>query len=120
MMRASMSRPYCGSTPSGCAQLMPPQPPLGASSAGSIRFWWNSSGSSPKTHSIGLASTAISTRQMTTMPPATATLSRLNRVQAICVSERPSIWLFLAPASTASGCAPASAPVVSIGAVTMT
>ncbi len=56
---------------------------------------------------------------MTTMPPATATLSRLKRVQAIRPSERPSIWLCLTPVSTASGCAWAADPVVSIGAVTV-
>ena len=69
---------------------------------------------------MGRESTATRISRMTMTPPATATLSRLKRDQAIWPSERPSICPFSAPTSTASGCASAADPVVSIGAVTVT
>jgi len=37
-IRASMSRPVTGSTPSGCARLIPPNGPLGRLNVGLIRF----------------------------------------------------------------------------------
>src|SRR3954470_13181112 len=52
------------------------------------------------------------------MPPPSATLSRLSRIQAIWPRERPSIALASTPPRTASGCASVALPVASRGAVT--
>ncbi len=46
-MRAKMSRPLTGSTPSQCSPLMPPREPVGVPNSGSIRSSWNSLGSWP-------------------------------------------------------------------------
>ena len=39
-IRASMSRPVTGSTPSGWARLIPPNAPLGRMKVGLMRFAW--------------------------------------------------------------------------------
>ena len=83
MIRESRSRPKLGSTPSGWDQLIPPNEPLGLSRTGSTSSWCRALGSRPNVHSMGFERMASRTRSSTTMPPATATLSRLNRIQAI-------------------------------------
>lgn len=115
--RARMSRPNLGSTPSGWSQLIPPKSPLGREVLASIRSWLKVLGSSPSIDCSGRERAAIRISRTTMRPPATATLSRLKRVQAIWPSERPSIFLASTPSSTASGCASACDPVVSMGAV---
>ena len=39
-IRLSMSRPVIGSTPNGCARLIPPNGPFGRLKVGLIRFAW--------------------------------------------------------------------------------
>src|SRR6201989_100276 len=94
--RASRSRPVIGSTPNGCAALIPPSVPYGRLNVGSIRFSWYVSGFctryGPKI--------ATRMRKITTMPPAMATLSWRSRIQAICPRDRPSIAL---PATAGAG-----------------
>ena len=109
-IRASMSRPVTGSTPSGWARLIPPNDPYGRLYTGSIRFEWYVVGfctrSGPKM--------ATRMRKITTAPPAMATLSRRSRIQAICPRERPSIALPDTD-TAASGSGPPGPVATSIG-----
>src|SRR5215469_907014 len=111
--RARMSRPLTGSTPSGCAKLIPPNRPLGTLSVGSIRFAWKTVGSctryGPKM--------ATSSRKRMKIPLPIATLSRFSRIHAIWPSERPSIASPLTPSRIASGAGDSG--VISSGAAMM-
>ena len=76
---ASMSLPVTGSTPRGCARLMPPHGPFGRLNVGLIRF---------ELYVSGFCTTCgpmIATRTRKTMkiPPAIATRSLRSRRQAI-------------------------------------
>ena len=88
-MRLKMSRPLTGSTPSRYSPLMPPKSPLGSSVLWSIWSWWNSRGGWPIRLMMGVEKIAISTSRITVIPPASATLSRRSRIQAIRLRERP-------------------------------
>src|SRR6266702_3160774 len=108
--RLSISRPVTGSTPNGCARLIPPNDPYGRLYTGSIRFEW---------YVVGLCTRngpkiATTVRKTTMTPPAMATLSRRSRIQAICQRDRPSIAL---PETVAagSGAGPLGPVATSIG-----
>ncbi|CAM5252171.1 hypothetical protein SANTM175S_01635 [Streptomyces antimycoticus] len=81
---------------------MPPMDPFGVPNSGSISSWWNSLGGCPSRLTISGAKIATRTRKTTTMPPASASLSRFRRVQAICRSDLPSTDALTTSAATSA------------------
>ncbi len=95
---------------------MPPSRPIGVCNEGSTSFWLKSFGVIPSALQISGAKIATRISRMTMTPPARAILSRFSRIQEICQSDRPSI--FLTPSRTASGWAVDDPGSTSSGALT--
>src|SRR3712207_8848596 len=66
----------------------------------SVFFFFNDTATT-EIYTLSLHDALPILRKIRKAPPASATLSLLSRIQAICPSERPSVCL--TPASTASG-----------------